>query len=62
MTYPSIATFDWRAYGGGVNFTLIPSTSSLVIDGTVGFSDYEIGLQEADEEPRTSAISGFNVT
>lgn len=61
VTYPSIATFDWRAYGGGVNFTLIPATSSLVIDGTVGFSDYQIGLQEADEDPRTSAISGFNV-
>lgn len=61
VRYPGIADFNWKAYGGGANFTLIPSSSSLVIDGTVGFSDYQIGLQEADEEPRTSAINGFNV-
>lgn len=61
VNYPSIAAFDWKASGGGANFTLIPASSSLVIDGTVGFSDYQIGLKEADEEPRTSSISGFNV-
>jgi hypothetical protein len=61
VNYPGIAAFNWEAKGGGANFRLIPANSSLVMDGTVGFSDYKIGLQEADSEPRTSSINGFNL-
>jgi CarboxypepD_reg-like domain/TonB-dependent Receptor Plug Domain len=53
---PLLATIDWKNAGGGVNFNLIPSGSNILVDGLIGFSRYNVGIQEKDAEPRTSAI------
>lgn len=53
---PLLATIDWKNTGGGVNFNLIPSGSNIIVDGLIGFSTYNVGIQEKDTEPRTSAI------
>jgi hypothetical protein len=55
-----IADLDWNSGGGGMNFKLIPSSSNLIIAGTVAYSKYNIMLREADEEPRRNAVGGFN--
>ncbi len=55
----SNASLDWNAAGGGANFTLIPATSNITIDGTFSYSDYQIELVEGDDRPRTSSISSF---
>ncbi len=57
VNFEGIANLDWTTTGGGANFTLIPPNSTVVIDGTVGFSDYGIELVEADGNPRQSSIS-----
>lgn len=53
---PLLATINWKNQGGGVNFHLIPSGSNIIVDGLVGFSTYNVGIEENDFEPRTSDI------
>lgn len=61
VNYIGVAKLGWQNVGGGTNFTLIPPNSNLVIGGTIAYSDYQIELQEAGEQPRTSGISNYNV-
>ncbi|MGB3079255.1 MAG: TonB-dependent receptor, partial [Saprospiraceae bacterium] len=44
----------------GMNFKLIPSSSNLIIAGTLAYSKYDITLKEADDAPRRNTIGGFN--
>ena len=57
VDFENIAQLNWVTNGGGANFTLIPPNSAVVIDGTIGFSGYEIELEEADGNPRSSSIT-----
>jgi len=60
VVYPGVATLGWDATGAGGTFTVIPSSSSLILNGIVAYSDYTIGLEEADGNPRMSGINTFN--
>ncbi len=59
VDYSGFANLEWKNIGAGADFTLIPSTSSVIVGGSVTFSDYEIQLIEQDEAPRSSSITGF---
>lgn len=59
VRYPGVAV-DWDALGLGADFTIVPPTSSAIINGLISFSDYEITLDEVEEAPRRSRINGFN--
>ncbi|MEM8524618.1 MAG: carboxypeptidase-like regulatory domain-containing protein [Bacteroidota bacterium] len=59
VNFDGIAELGWLTTGGGANFTLIPPSSKLVIDGTAGFSNYDIELNEADGNPRQSSITDY---
>ena len=60
VNFQNVADLNWKANGGGINFTLIPSGSNLTVDGIVAFSNYDISLSEDDGRPRSSGIGGFN--
>ena len=60
VNYNDISKFSWNSYGGGSNFVLAPSGSSVLIQGNFAYSDYKIKLDEQNMNPRTSEISGFN--
>lgn len=66
VNYAGIADMKWSASGGGVQFTLVPQTTNLIIGGVVNVSDYHIELTEfnkidADlqQDPRMNDITGF---
>ncbi|MEM9884906.1 MAG: carboxypeptidase-like regulatory domain-containing protein [Bacteroidota bacterium] len=59
VNFEGIADLNWMTSGGGANFTLIPPNSKVVIDGTAGFSNYDIGLEESDGNPRESSITDY---
>jgi hypothetical protein len=61
VTYKSIADFKWTSSGGGMNFTLIPGSSPVIMDGAVAYSKYGITLDNKDGKPRSSDINGFNI-
>lgn len=55
-----LAKLNWQSGGGGMNFKLIPSSSNLIISGTLAYSKYDIELREQDNAPRQNSIGGFN--
>ncbi len=63
---PLIANIDWRSSGGGLNFNLIPTSSGMILNGMLGFSNYEVNLEEDSDDPRRSLINeltaGLNFT
>ncbi|MEO6168730.1 MAG: TonB-dependent receptor [Chitinophagales bacterium] len=61
VNYQFVSDFDWKSYGFGTNFVIVPGGSKVLIGGTISYSDYNISLQEADGKPRTSGISGFDL-
>ncbi len=58
VNYPA-TQFGWQSGGGGIDFTLVPTNSNTIIDGTLTFSNYDSQIEEADRQPRTSGISGY---
>ncbi|WP_165366264.1 TonB-dependent receptor [Brumimicrobium glaciale] len=62
VTYDNIADLNWKSYGGGINFTLVPSSNPVIIKGHLNASNYDIFFQEENGgKPRTSGITGFDV-
>jgi hypothetical protein len=60
VSYTNIADLNWNNRGGGANFTLVPASLSLVINGSVGYSDYQMQLVEGKTDPRKSGITSTN--
>lgn len=60
VDYGEIADLGWTSGGMGSNFVLVPSGSSVLIDGNFAYSNYKISLTEPDGRDRFSEIRGFN--
>jgi len=56
---PEIADLNWNNSGGGADFKLIPGNSNFILNGMMGYTDYQINLNETDGTPRQSSIRGF---
>ncbi len=59
--YREVATFDWKANGGGANFVVIPGATPTLLEGILAYSDYKITLTDPSGLPKSSGISGFNI-
>ena len=53
---PQIANIRWDNQGVGANFKLVPPNSTLTMDGTIGYTNYNTGIIEGNDNPRESAI------
>ena len=60
VDYGDVADLGWKSTGAGTNFVLVPSGSSVLIEGNFAYSDYKITLEERDGRERFSDIGGFN--
>lgn len=59
VRYQAISDFNWQNNGGGANFILAPTTSTVLINGFFSYSDYNIELREDEiTAPRSSGING----
>lgn len=56
---PLVSTVKWSNEGGGMTFDLLPNASSLTLNGIIGYSKYNIGIEEADTDPRSSLIREY---
>jgi len=61
VNFVNVADLNWQASGGGLNFSLLPPSSNILVGGTASFSDYNISLMEGTALPRTSKITTFNI-
>lgn len=60
VDYNEATNLHWTSSGFGSNFLLVPSGSSVLIDGNFAYSGYKIRLKEPDGRDRYSEIRGFN--
>jgi hypothetical protein len=61
VKYKALSDFGWTSYGIGSNFLLVPSSSSILVDGVFAYSKYKIGMQAQNDLPDSSSIGGFNM-
>ncbi|HMP30810.1 MAG TPA: DnaB-like helicase C-terminal domain-containing protein, partial [Saprospiraceae bacterium] len=54
---PLIANINWKNKGVGANFKLVPPYSTLIVDGTIGWTNYATGIIEGNDQPRLSEIT-----
>ncbi len=60
VDFTGFADLKWKNVGVGADFTLIPSTSNMLIGGNLTYSNYDVSLQEQNAVPRTSSIRSFS--
>ncbi|HOW32346.1 MAG TPA: TonB-dependent receptor, partial [Bacteroidales bacterium] len=61
VKYKTISNFNWDAFGGGMNFVVIPGKSPVLLQGNFAYSSYKMNLTENTLAPRTSLVRGFNM-
>lgn len=62
VNYRELSEFKWTSYGGGLNFLVLPTKANMLMEGTVAYSSYKIGLLvDGSESERSSAVNGFNI-
>lgn len=59
FNFRSLSALDWESTGGGAQFTLIPTSSNVTIDGSATFSQYDIRLLERLDDPRSSGVTNY---
>jgi hypothetical protein len=61
VSYKALQDMNWKSYGGGGNFLLVPQNSPILVNGNFAYSEYKILLKPELEEPKSSSIKGFNM-
>lgn len=61
VKYTNVADLAWSQAGGGANFVLIPSGSSVFIRGHLNASNYSLSFLEQGLPERTSSIGGADL-
>jgi len=61
VTYKDIASFEWQNKGIGSSFLLVPGSTTTLIEGNIGYTDYLITLNDGSALPKSSSIEGFNL-
>jgi len=60
VQYQALSRLNWKNYGAGGNFVVVPSGSAVLINGNFASSRYEVTLKEDNLPDRFSAVNGFN--
>lgn len=58
---PLVANIGWENTGVGADFTMVPNSSDIIIKGTVGYTNYDLGIKESADK-RNSGIREFGAT
>lgn len=61
VNYEEISNLNWGSKGIGSEFILIPTSSTVLIEGNFAYSSYNISLDEESSPLRKSGIKGFNM-
>ncbi len=60
VNYPGIATINWHEAGAGINFILVPTNSSSLLECNIDYSNYSIYMTQNGQTPDTSSIYTFS--
>ncbi len=56
---PGLAKIVWDNLGIGSNFHLIPANSDVILSGSFGYTNYDLGFASGEDGDRRSAIKDF---
>lgn len=59
--YKGSADLDWKSWGFGSAFQVVPAGSTTLIRGNFAYSNYIITMLEDNYSPRTDTVNGFNL-
>lgn len=60
VNYPGVQTLKWSETGIGTQFIIVPSSSSMLMEGNIDYSNYTVNQTETDVQPSKSTINSFN--
>jgi hypothetical protein len=60
VQYQVLQNYQWRSYGGGTNFIVIPGGSPVLLEGNFAYSQYKVSLTQEGMSPSSSSIAGFS--
>ena len=60
VLYSTVTNYSWKSNGFGSNFVIVPSGSSMLVEGNFAFSNYDTEQTNIGGKPKTSSIGGFN--
>ena len=61
VSYQTINNYQWKSYGGGMKFSVVPGNSPMLLEGRLAYSDYRISLDDGTDVDRYSDINDFNM-
>ncbi len=61
VNFYNIADLDFKASGGGMNFLIVPNSSSKIIKGHVNGSSYKTTFNETASKERSSFVGGIDL-
>lgn len=61
VSYKALQDMNWNSYGGGGNFLVVPQNSPILVNGNFAYSQYKVVLKPEGDQPKSSAIKGFNM-
>ena len=61
VNFYDAANLEFKASGGGMNFLVVPNSSSTFIRGHVNGSSYNTTFNEIESEQRSSSIGGYDL-
>lgn len=59
--YKGSADLDWKSWGFGSAFQVVPQGSTTLIRGNFAYTNYIIEMNEDNYSPRTDSVNGFNL-
>lgn len=60
VDYPNIATLNWHEAGAGINFILVPNSSSSLMELNIDYSNYTISMAQTGLSTDSSSIYTFS--
>ena len=58
VDYSSVASYNWKNWGLGTHFLIIPGEVPMTMEGTLSYSNYQSTMHDVGYAPRTTSLNG----
>ena len=58
VDYSAVASYNWKNWGLGAHFLIIPGEVPMSMEGTLSYSDYKSAMTDVGFAPRSTSLNG----
>jgi len=58
VNYSLVANYNWKNWGLGAHFLIVPGEVPMSMEGTVSYSAYKSAMNDAGYKPRSTSLNG----